>query len=67
MVTALKSQLLKDDAKTKLYLDYSCFSLDIFKKDVENSFKKNFITEYFNFQNVFLEILHKYAPIKNKY
>ena len=66
IVTALKSQLLKGNAKTKLYRDYSSFNLDIVKEDLENSFKNNFITEYFHFQNVFLEILHKHAPIKKK-
>ena len=60
-VTALKSQLLKGNAKTKLYRDYSSFNLDIFKEDLENSFKNNFITKYSDFQNVFLEILHKHA------
>ena len=64
IVTTLKSQLLKENAKTKLYRDYSSFNLDIFKEDLENNFKNNFITKYSDFQNVFLEILHKYAPIK---
>ena len=64
IIKALKSQLLKGNAKAKLYRS---FSLDIFKEDHENSFKNNFITEYFDFQNVFLEILHKHAPIKKRY
>ena len=67
VVTALKSQLLKGNAKTKIYRDYSSFSLDIFKEDLEISFKSNFITEYSDFQNVFLEILHKHATIKKIY
>ena len=67
IVTALKSQLLKRNAKTKLYRDYSSFSLDIFKEDLENSFKNNFTTEYSDFENVFLEILHKHAPTKTRY
>ena len=66
IVTALKSQLLKGNAKTKLYRDYSSFNLDIFKEDLENSFKNNFITEYSDFENVSLEIFHKHAPIKKK-
>ena len=65
-VAALKSQLLKGNPKTKLYRDYSSFSLDIFKEDLETSFRNNFITEYYDFQNVFMEILHKHAPIKKK-
>ena len=66
IVTALKSQLLKGNAKTKLYRDYSSFNLDIFKEDLENSFKNNFVTEYSDSENVFLKILHKHAPIKRK-
>ena len=61
---ALNSQLLKGNAKTKLYRDYSSFNLDVFKEDLENSFQNNFISEYSDFQNVFLEVLHKNAPIK---
>ena len=67
IVTALKSQLPKGNAKTKLYWDYSSFSLDIFKQDLESSLKNNFITEYSHFQNVFLEIIHKHAPINKRY
>ena len=51
IVTPLKRQLLKGNAKIKLYRDYSSFSLDIFKEELENSFKNNFITEYSDFQN----------------
>ena len=58
-----KRKLLKRNAKTKLY---SSSNLDIFKEDLENSFKNNFVTEYSDFQKVFLEILHKHAPIKKK-
>ena len=54
IVTALKSHLLKVNAKTKLYRDYSSFNLDIFKEDLKNSFKNNFITEYSEFQFFFL-------------
>ena len=66
LVTASKSQLQKGNAKTKLYWYYSSFSLDIFKGNLKNSFKNNFIAKYSDFQNVFLEILHQHAPIKKK-
>ena len=61
---ALKSLLLKGNAKTKLYRDYDSFNIDRFQKDPDNNLKNNSITEYSHFQNVFLEILHKHAPIK---
>ena len=64
IVTALKSLLRKGNAKTKLYQDYNSFNMDQFKEDLDNSLKNNSITEYFHFQNIVLEILHKHAPIK---
>ena len=64
IVTALKSLLLKGNAKTKLYRDYNSFNIDHFKEDLDNYLKNNSITEYSHFQNIFLEILHKHAPIK---
>ena len=67
IVTALKSQLLKGNAKTKLYRDYSSFNIDHFKEDLDNNLKNNSITEYSRFQNTFLEIFHKNAPIKKRY
>ena len=36
------------------------------KERLDNNLKNNSITEYSHFQNIFLEILHKHAPIKNK-
>ena len=66
IVTALKSQLLKGNAKRKLYRDYNSFNIDHFKEDLDNNLKNNSITEYSHFQNIFLEILHKHAPIKKK-
>ena len=67
IVTALKSLLLKGNAKTKLYRVYSSFSIDHFKEDLGNNLKNNSITEYSHFQNIFLKILHKHAPIKKRF
>ena len=64
IVTPLKSLLLKGNAKTKLYRDYSSFSMDHFKEDLSKNLKNNSIIEYFHFQNIFLEILYKNAPIQ---
>ena len=40
--------------------------MNYFKEDLNNSLKNESITEYSHFQNIFLEILHKHAPIKKK-
>ena len=63
-VTVLKSLLLKGNVKTKLYRDCDSFIIDHFKEDLDNNLKNNSITEYSHYQNVFLENLHKHAPIK---
>ena len=65
-VTALKSLQLKGNAKAKLYRNYSSFNMDQFKENLDNNLKNKSITEYSHFQNIFLEILHKHAPIKKK-
>ena len=49
IATTLKSQLLKVNAKTNVYRDYSSFNLDIFKEDLENSFK-NTIFKMFSYK-----------------
>ena len=67
IVTALKSLLRKGNAITKLYRDYSSFNINHFKEDLDNNLKNNSITEYSRFQNTFLEIFHKHAPIKKRY
>lgn len=49
IVAALKSQLLKGKAKTKLYSDYSSCNIDLFKEDLDNNnLKNNCITESIN-------------------
>ena len=67
IATVLKSLVLKGNAKTRLYRDYSSFNIDHFKEDRDNNLKNNSITEYSHLQNTFLEILHKHAPIKKRY
>ena len=41
IATALKSLLLKGNAKTKLYHDYGFFSTDHFKENLGNMLKNN--------------------------
>ena len=65
IITALKSQLLKRNAKTKRYRDYSPFISDILKEDFEKGLKKN-ITEHSNFEYNFLELVHNHEPIQKK-
>ena len=66
VVTALRSQLVKDNAKTKLYRDYNSFGIGLFKEDLDNNLKSNNTVNFSDFQNSFTTVLHKHAPIKKK-
>ena len=65
-ITALKSQLVKGNAKTKLYRDYSEFNLDNFKAELDDKLKSGVVTGYSNFQNIFIQVLNNHAPAKKK-
>ena len=66
IVTALRSQLVKGNAKTKLYRDYNSFDLKLFKEDLDKNLKSNNTVNFSDFQNTFTTVLHKHAPIKKK-
>ena len=66
IITALKSQLVKGNEKTKLYRDYSEFSMDNSKAELDDKLKSGVVTEYSNFQNIFIQVLNNHAPAKNK-
>ena len=53
IVTAFKNQLLKGNAISKLYRDYSSFNIDQFKEVLGNNLKNNSITEYSPFKKFF--------------
>ena len=44
-MTALKSQLVKGNAKAKLHCNYSEFNTDNFKVDLGNKLKSGIVTE----------------------
>ena len=66
IVTALRSQLVKGNAKTKLYRDYNSFDIKLFKEDLDKNLKSNNTVNFSDFQNTFTTVLHKHAPIKKK-
>ena len=65
-ITTLKSQLVKGNAKTKLYCDYSGFNMHNFKAGLDDKLKSDIEAEYSNFQNIFIPDLNIYAPAKKK-
>ena len=65
-MTALRSQLVKGNAKTKLYRDYNSFDIKPFKEDLDKDLKSNNTFNFSDFQNTFTAILNKHAPMKKK-
>ena len=55
-MTTLKSQLDKGKAKTNLYRDYSEFNMNNFKAELDNKLTSGILTEYSNFQNIFIQV-----------
>ena len=65
-MTTLRSQLVKGNAKTKLYLDYNLFNVKLFNEDLGDNLKSNNPVNISDFQNTFITVLHKHALIKKK-
>ena len=65
-MTTWKSQLVKGNAKTKLYCDYSEFNMNNFKAVPGDNLKSGILTGYSNFQNIFIQVLNNHAPAKKK-
>ena len=58
IITALKSQLVKGNAKIKLYHDHNEFYMNNFKAELDYKLKSSIVTEYSNFQNIFIHVLN---------
>ena len=66
ITTALRTQLIKGNAKMKMYRDYKTFNIDFFKRDLRESLENHTSYDYSCFQNIFIALLNKHAPIKKK-
>ena len=64
IVTAVKSQLLKTNAKTKVYRNYNSFNVKFLKADLDENLTSNNAANCTAFQNTFITVLH--VPIKKK-
>ena len=60
IITVLKSQLVKGNAKTKLYCDYSELIMDNFKAELDDKLKSGIVTD---FQNIFIQVLNNHAQL----
>ena len=66
IVTALKSELVKGNAKTKIYRNYKSFDINNFQRDLNDELNENFVSGYSQFHNIFVKVLNDHAPLKKK-
>ena len=66
ITTALRTQLIKGNAKMKMYRDYKIFNIELFKRDIGEGLENHTTYHYSYFQNIFIALLNKHAPIKIK-
>ena len=64
-ITVLKNNVCKFKPKTTYYRSYKTFNYFEFRNDLKMSLIG--VTNYFEFQDVYLKVLHKHAPMKMKY
>ena len=57
---------LKENTKMQMYRDYKTFNIDFFKRDLRESLENHTSYDYSCFQNIFIALLNKHAPIKKK-
>ena len=62
----LKTTFKKEDSKRLVYRDYQNFSNDIFQADLEQNLP-NCNKNYESFENIFIKVLNRHAPIKTKF
>ena len=66
VVTVLKTTFPKAKPKIIYYRDYKKFNLQEFRKELRNELKKTVVLGYAHFEHIFLEVLEKHAPMKQK-
>ena len=66
ILTVLKSTFVKAAPKVIKYTDYKKINEETFKTDFKNALKSTEICEYKPFENIFLSVLEKHAPLKEK-
>ena len=64
ILTALKTSFLKSAPEKILYRNYKNFNSNSFKSDLKKELK--YTESYESFENVFLNVLQRHAPLKTK-
>ena len=66
VVTVMKTTFPKAKPKTIYYRDYKKFNLQEFRRELRTELKNTVILGYAHFEYIFLTILDKHAPMKEK-
>ena len=66
VVTVMKTTFPKAKPKMIYYRDYKKFNLIEFRRDLRNELSKAIVLGYAHFEHIFLTVLEKHAPIKQR-
>ena len=66
VVTVMKTTFPKMKPKIIYYRDYKKFNLQEFRRELRNELRKTLVLGYAHFEHIFLQVLEKHAPIKQK-
>ena len=66
VVTVLKASFKKNPPKTIFYRDYRKFDKNSFKSELKNLMSNKSVKSYKPFEEIFLTVLQKHAPMKSK-
>ena len=62
----MKTSFPKSKPKTIYYRDYKKFDLQKFRKELREELRKTVVIGYAHFEYIFLQVLEKHAPTKQK-
>ena len=66
MLTVLKTTFSKNKPKEPFYRDYKKFNFSDFNNELKNIFSRNTVGSCYQFEQIFLNVLDKHAPMKRK-
>ena len=66
VVTVMKTTFPKMKPRIIYYRDYKKFNLQEFRRELRNELRKTLILGYAHFEQIFLQVLEKHAPVKQR-
>ena len=66
VVTVMKTTFPKAEPKIVYYRDYKKFDLLVFRRELRDELRKSVVLGYAHFEHIFLTVLDKHAPVKQR-